>query len=236
MRRWKTDKTGIKSQSKKNNNAVLVSPAAFFGAEGAAAAGGEAGWVGGVITGGWGTAALPGSVTASGRWGRGGGSIEIPRLLGGESVSSGRGWGVHARWRGADFTHRRRAPARHPGSVHHPDTHAAVGQRRTADQTWGGGGVGGTVRHRVRFWWEGVNFSIIYMTDGDLDVVKNNSILITVIIINVFIVIIMKTYEWHEMVITSVGQNDLVKQNADSAFLCLFIFLNVCTDRILCAF
>lgn len=94
--------------------------------------------------------ALPGSVAASGRRGGGGGGTEIPRLLGGERVS-GRGGGMHARWRGGGFTRRRRAPARHPRSVHHPDTHAAVGtemhsqsnQRRACPCVVQGGGCGG---------------------------------------------------------------------------------------------
>lgn len=87
--------------------------------------------------GGGGTTALPGSVTASGRRGGGGGGGDFPRLLWDESVN-GRGGGMHARWRGRAFTRRRRAPARHPRSVHHPDTHAAVGQRCTANQIKGG--------------------------------------------------------------------------------------------------
>lgn len=84
-----------------------------------------------------GTTALPGSVAASGRRGERGGGREFPRLLGDGSVS-GRGRGMHARWRGRAFTRGRRAPARHPRSVHHPDTHAAVGQRCTANQIKGG--------------------------------------------------------------------------------------------------
>lgn len=108
--------------------------------------------------GGGGTTALPGSVTASGRRGGGGGGGDFPRLLWDESVN-GRGGGMHARGRGRAFTRRRRAPARHPRSVHHPDTHAAVGQRCTANQIKGGACVtsGGGVRcprpeHTVR--WE----------------------------------------------------------------------------------
>lgn len=116
---------------------------------------------GGGETGGRGTLALPGSVAASGRRGGGGGGREFPRLLGDESVS-GRDRGVHARWRGRGFTRRWRAPARHPRSVHHPDTHAAVGQRCTANQIKG---------ERVFVWcrwgdrhrWKRISFSLRHL-------------------------------------------------------------------------